>query len=212
MLYRNLENLILASASPRRREMLASMGLDFQVVPSGVDESLENENGDPSALVCRWAAAKAVHVARGLPAAWVLAADTVVALDGLVFGKPVDESDAFRMLSELSGKTHRVFSGMTLVHRGQGVHKERVVCTHVTFRKLSAEEIAAYVRTGEPFDKAGGYGIQGLGAFLAQSIAGSYTNVVGLPLGETLDWLLEAKVIEPRSVDGFPYPQQERNE
>jgi septum formation protein len=211
MLYRNLKNLILASASPRRREMLASMGLDVQVVPSGVDESLENESGDPSALVCRWAAAKAIQVARELPAAWVLAADTMVALDGLVFGKPVDESDAFRMLSELSGKTHRVFSGMTLVQREQGVHKERVVCTHVTFRKLSAEEIAAYVRTGEPFDKAGGYGIQGLGAFLVQSIAGSYTNVVGLPLGETLDWLLEAKVIEPRCVGGFRYPQQERN-
>jgi septum formation protein len=121
-----------------------------------------------------------------------------VALDDRVFGKPMDDAEAITMLESLSGKTHRVFSGMALIHQDERVCRERFVCTSVTFRSLGADEIRAYVRTGEPFDKAGGYGIQGLGAFLVRSIEGSYTNVVGLPLGETLDLLLDHEIIKPR--------------
>jgi septum formation protein len=198
MLYHTLKHLILASGSPRRQEMLESMGMDFRVVASGVNESMGGGHETPDALAGRWALAKARRVAGELPGAWVLAADTVVALEGQVFGKPRDETEAISMLRALNGKTHRVFSGMALVHLEQGVCREAVVCTSVTFRILSLDEIRAYVRTGEPFDKAGAYGIQGLGAFLVQSIEGSYTNVVGLPLGETLDWLLEHAIIKPR--------------
>jgi septum formation protein len=172
--------------------------MEFQVVASGVNESMGGGRETPGALAGRWALAKARRVAGEFPGAWVLAADTVVALEGHVFGKPKDEAEAISMLRALSGKTHRVFSGMALIHLEQGGRREAVVCTSVTFRILSLDEIRAYVRTGEPFDKAGGYGIQGLGTFLVQSIEGSYTNVVGLPLGETLEWLLEDGIIKPR--------------
>jgi septum formation protein len=178
--------------------MLASLGMEVQVVASGVSESMSGGHETPGGLAGRWALAKARRVAGEFPGAWVLAADTVVALEGHVFGKPSDPTEALSMLRALSGKTHRVFSGMALVHLEQGVSRETVVCTSVTFRILSLDEMLAYVRTGEPFDKAGGYGIQGLGAFLVQSIEGSYTNVVGLPLGEALDWLLEHGIIKPR--------------
>jgi septum formation protein len=121
-----------------------------------------------------------------------------VALGKRVFGKPVDDLEASAMLNELNGRTHRVFSGMALVNLAEGVRSRQVVCTCVRFRKLHPDEIAAYVRTGEPLDKAGGYGIQGLGTVLVHSIEGSYTNVVGLPLAETLEWLLENGIIKPR--------------
>ncbi len=178
--------------------MLESLGIDFQVVASGVHEDMGSSCETPGPSASRWASAKARRVAGEFPGAWVLAADTVVAQDGHVFGKPVDEADATSMLLMLSGRTHRVFSGMVLMHLEKGVYRESVVSTAVTFRILRLDEIRAYVGTGEPFDKAGGYGIQGLGAFLVQSIEGSYTNVVGLPLGETLDWLLEHGIIIPR--------------
>jgi septum formation protein len=198
VLYHNLRNLILASGSPRRREMLASLGIEIQVVVSGVDEGLDGGDGYPGSLSCRWAGEKAEHVARAFPNDWVLAADTVVALGKRVFGKPVDDLEASAMLNELNGRTHRVFSGMALVNLAEGVRSRQVVCTCVRFRKLHPDEIAAYVRTGEPLDKAGGYGIQGLGTVLVHSIEGSYTNVVGLPLAETLEWLLENGIIKPR--------------
>jgi septum formation protein len=198
VLYRNLKPLVLASASPRRRHMLERLGLELRVAPSGVEETQAAGDGDPGTLAQEWAMEKAGRVADRLPDSWVLAADTVVALGDLVFGKPADEAEAVAMLESLSGKTHRVLSGMALVHRGEGVCRRGVLCTSVVFRSLRADEIRAYVRTGEPFDKAGGYGIQDLGAFLVRSIEGSYTNVVGLPLAETLDWLLDHEIIEPR--------------
>lgn len=202
MLYRNLKELILASASPRRRTLLESLGIVLEVLPSGVDETLW-DGGDgsagPDALARRWAMAKAERVAAARPSSWVLAADTVVALGNRVFGKPSDEAEAVSMLQTLNGRTHRVYSGMALVNREAGVARQGVCCTSVSFRNLLAEEIRAYVGTREPYDKAGAYGIQDLGGFLVQAIEGSYTNVVGLPLGETLDWLLQHGIIEPRS-------------
>ena len=198
VLYRNLKPLILASASPRRRMMLETLGIEFGVVPSGVDECPSKDDGDPETLARRWALEKAERVAAEFPAVWVLAADTVVVLGDRVFGKPSGEPEAFFMLKALSGETHRVFSGIALINREEGISRQESCCTSVSFRNLRPAEIRAYVGTREPFDKAGAYGIQDLGAFLVRSIQGSYTNVVGLPLGEVLDWLLHHEIIEPR--------------
>lgn len=195
-LYRMLQPLILASASPRRIEMLSSMGLEFQVIPSGAEE-----NGGVGAGVVKrvesWARDKAEAVSRLNPHSWVLSADTEVVLDGRIFGKPVDASQARDMLKELSGRTHEVISGVCLLHRERSISSVQSVLTWVRFRELHAREIDAYVNTGEPLDKAGAYGIQGIGACLVKAIIGSYTNVVGLPLWETLSWLLDNRVIEP---------------
>ena len=173
-------DIILASQSPRRRELLERMGVEFRVVTPDIDERMEREL-PPDELVRRISAEKARAVAaQAGPDAIVIAADTVVALDGAVLGKPADESDAARMLSALSGRTHQVFTGLTVACGAdvRTVSEE----TAVTFRPLTAEEIAAYVRTGEPMDKAGAYGIQGYGALLVEGIRGDYYNVMGLPV------------------------------
>ena len=173
-------DIILASQSPRRRELLERMGLPFRVITPDIDERMERSL-PPGELVAAISAEKARAVAaQAGPDAIVIAADTVVALDGAVLGKPAGESDAARMLSALSGRTHQVFTGLT-VARGTDV---RTVSeeTAVTFRPLTAAEIAAYVRTGEPMDKAGAYGIQGYGALLVEGIRGDYYNVMGLPV------------------------------
>ncbi len=195
-LYRMLQPLILASASPRRSEMLGLMGLEFQVIPSGAEENGGVGRGI-LAQVEAWAKEKAAAVSKLNPNAWVLGADTVVVLDGKIFGKPADASEAREMLKELSGRTHEVLSGVCLIHDESSLSIVQSVRTLVHFRDLHAREIDAYVKTGEPLDKAGAYGIQGLGAFLVRAVSGSYTNVVGLPLWETLSWLLEYGVIEP---------------
>ena len=173
-------DIILASQSPRRRELLERMGLPFRIITPDIDERMERAL-PPGELVAAISAEKAGAVAaQAGPDAVVIAADTVVALDGAVLGKPADESDAARMLSALSGRTHQVFTGLTVACGAdvRTVSEE----TAVTFRPLTAEEIAAYVRTGEPMDKAGAYGIQGLGALFVEGIRGDYCNVMGLPL------------------------------
>ena len=173
-------DIILASQSPRRRELLERMGLPFRTITPDIDERMERAL-PPGELVAAISAEKAGAVAvQTGPDAVVIAADTVVALDGAVLGKPADESDAARMLSALSGRTHQVFTGLTVACGAdvRTVSEE----TAVTFRPLTAEEIAAYVRTGEPMDKAGAYGIQGLGALFVEGIRGDYCNVMGLPL------------------------------
>ena len=172
---------ILASGSPRRRQLLEQIGLrGFAVRPTDADETLP-DGIDPGAAVellsrRKGEAARAQAVEGDL----ILSADTVVALDGAVLGKPADESDAARMLTALSGRTHQVFTGLTVACGAdvRTVSEE----TAVTFRPLTAEEIAAYVRTGEPMDKAGAYGIQGYGALLVEGIRGDYYNVMGLPV------------------------------
>lgn len=189
------EALILASASPRRRELLAGLGLRFQIVPSRVEEPPIGDHPDEG--VRALAASKARAISTRFPEAWVLAADTVVVLGGMVFGKPADEKDAEEMLRQLSGRTHEVLTAVSLAHRGRGFFQTQAVRTQVSFRDLKDGEIRAYVKTGEPMDKAGAYGIQGVGAFLVQRVHGSYTNVVGLPLAETVDLLMKHGVIEP---------------
>jgi len=189
------EALILASASPRRRELLAGLGLRFQIVPSRVEEPPIGDHPDEG--VRALAALKAREISTRFPETWVLAADTVVVLGGKVFGKPADEKDAEEMLRQLSGRTHEVLTAVSLAHRGRGFFQTQAVRTQVSFRDLKDGEIRAYVKTGEPMDKAGAYGIQGVGAFLVQRVHGSYTNVVGLPLAETVDLLMKHGVIEP---------------
>ena len=173
-------DIILASQSPRRRELLERMGLPFRIITPDIDERMEREL-PPGELVAAISAEKAGAVAaQAGPGAVVIAADTVVALDGAVLGKPADELEAFKMLSTLSGCRHQVYTGLTVL---QGEEQYTVSEeTTVTFRELSAEEIDRYIATGEPMDKAGAYGIQGYGALLVEGIQGDYYNVMGLPV------------------------------
>ena len=170
--------LILASQSPRRRELLAMMGLRFTVHAADIDETMDP--GLPAGQeVARVSRAKALAVARG-PEDVVIAADTVVVCQGKILGKPHTPERAAEMLELLSGRDHQVLTGCTVL-RGETV-LSHLETTHLYFRPLSAEEIAAYVATGEPLDKAGAYGIQGLGGLFVRRLEGDYYNVMGLPL------------------------------
>ena len=173
--------LILASQSPRRQELLRRIGVDdFTVLATDSDESYD-PRWSPEELVSRLSARKAAAAARAAgPDALVIAADTMVFLDDRRLGKPADEADAFGMLSALSGREHTVRTGVT-VRRGD-LSRTEVEATAVRFRPLTAEEIRRYIATGEPMDKAGAYGIQGLGALLVEGIRGDYFNVMGLPV------------------------------
>ncbi len=173
--------IVLASRSPRRRQLLEQMGLrDFRIVCSGADETA-SPGLTPPALVEALSARKAAAVQHAAAAGdLIIAADTVVALDGRVLGKPADGPDAFAMLSALSGRRHQVYTGLTVVCGAQRLTEHEV--TAVTFRSLSSAEICAYIATGEPMDKAGAYGIQGRGALFVEGIEGDYYNVMGLPV------------------------------
>ncbi len=185
--------IILASASPRRRELLRQVGLSFKTAPAHVDESaLAGEK--PEAYAVRVALDKARAAAKKFSSGIIIAADTVVAIDGVILGKPVDAADAERMLNMLSGKMHRVITGLAVIDIGTGKMLTRMARTKVWFRNLSREEIAVYVMTGEPLDKAGAYGIQGKGALLVEGIEGCYFNVVGLPLVLLSEMLKEFEV------------------
>lgn len=193
--FHTVVELVLASASPRRQRFLHELGLDFTVQPADVDESLQP--GElPAVFVRRLAEDKARAVAGMRLAAWVLAADTIVEVEGEILGKPVDGADAVRLLQKLRNRWHAVWTGFCLM-RGQAV-VTGVVRSEVRFGDFSDAVCAAYVATGEPLDKAGAYGIQGKGAFLIREIKGSYSNVVGLPLHEVVDALLAQRIIEPR--------------
>ena len=174
-------NIILASNSPRRRELLGQMGLrDFKVSAPNVDEWVE-EGLLPARIVEELSLRKARAAAdKAGPGELIIAADTVVALDGAVLGKPRSGEEAFAMLSALSGREHHVYTGVTVLRDGRTVTEHER--TAVAFRELEPGEIRAYVATGEPMDKAGAYGIQGLGALLVSGIRGDYCNVVGLPV------------------------------
>jgi septum formation protein len=181
--------IVLASASPRRRHLLEMLGIAHEVMPADVDETrLDGEV--PEAMAVRLAAAKAQAVLAARPAHLVLAADTVVVIDDEVLGKPADAADAERMLALLSGRSHRVVTAVALAQPG-GEVQERYDVTTVWFRELSPALISAYVATGEPLDKAGSYGVQGVGAVLVERVDGDFFSVMGLPLRLVVD-LLEA--------------------
>lgn len=173
-------DIVLASASPRRRELLSQMGLTYRVHAVDIDEHMDRKMA-PGALVEAISREKAAACAalEG-PEPLIIAADTVVAKGSTILGKPRDEQDAREMLRLLSGARHDVYTGYT-IRRGEQVYTDRKV-TFVSFRMLTDEEIAAYVATGEPMDKAGAYGIQGFGAMLVAAIKGDYFNVMGLPV------------------------------
>lgn len=181
--------LVLASASPRRREFLERMGLSLAVEPPHVDESLLA--GElPADYVLRVAQKKTLAVEGQHPQRVVLAADTCVVLDGVIFGKPIDAADAMRMLLALSGRTHEVLTGVVAL--GPAGTGQAVVSTQVRFGSISEKAAAWYIATGETMDKAGAYAIQGRGGAFVLAIQGSYSNVVGLPLVETLEILARA--------------------
>lgn len=181
------QDFILASSSPRRFELLRQIGLSFQSISPSVDES--TDASDPMEIVSILSARKAAVVSERNPLSVVIAADTVVAVDDTVLGKPKNEADAARMLRFLSGRSHEVYTGITVVYQGR---TETAICrTEVFFRPLTDAEILAYLRTGEPLDKAGSYGIQGKGAVFVERIDGDYSNVVGLPLSLLYDLLKE---------------------
>ena len=190
--FRTEERLILASGSPRRRDFLAELGIAFEVRVTDIDETPLSGEG-PIDFVARLSREKAQGI--DLPGAWVLGADTAVVVDGEILGKPGDEAEACAMLMRLSGRWHEVWTGFSLWHQATGELCTKTVCTKVRFITLTPELCRAYVRTGEPLDKAGAYGIQGKGCFLVPEISGSYTNVVGLPMTEVLETLLHHKVI-----------------
>lgn len=191
----NSKNLfILASESPRRREILKSVGLKFKIVPAHADEKyLAGES--PRQHVKRLALDKAMAVALKYPDAWVLGADTIVVIDGMILGKPKNEAQAKSMLQRLSGREHKVFTGFSIAHVASKTIQAKVVQSAVKFKTISPEELKWYVACDEPYDKAGGYAIQGKGSYFIQSIRGSYTNVIGLPLCEVLETLKTFKAI-----------------
>ena len=195
--FKSVVPLILASASPRRRVMLAELGLDFTIDAAQADERVTP--GERAAdFVLRVARDKATIVAGRHSGAWTLAADTAVVLEGEILGKPADPPEARRMLARLAGRRHEVWTGFCLTspRSPEQIHSQ-AVRTEVRFSPLTPAMIDAYVRTGDPLDKAGAYGIQSLAGFMVEAISGSYSNVVGLPLSEVIARLLALDLIAP---------------
>ncbi|HIJ87229.1 MAG TPA: septum formation inhibitor Maf [Desulfuromonadales bacterium] len=187
--------IVLASASPRRSELMSLAEIEFAVVPADICEDiLPGEL--PVDHVVRLSHEKADAVAERTPGRFFIGADTIVVLDGAILGKPVDAGDALRMLSGLSGRNHEVITGFTVYDKIGGIHISRSVCTEVTFKKLQHYEIAAYIATGCPMDKAGAYAIQGGAVHFVRSINGSYTNVIGLPMTELYEVLQAMQAVE----------------
>jgi septum formation protein len=186
--------LVLGSASPRRAALLRQLGVDFTVCPSDVPE-IAADGETAGELVRRLAREKGAAVVSRCADAWVLSADTIVVVDGTVLGKPADAAEAGQMLRRLSDRAHEVFTAVALTAPGGEPAGEALVCSRVEFRALTTAEIDAYVATGEPFDKAGAYAIQGGAAHFVSRVSGSYTNVVGLPIDETRDLLARAGLL-----------------
>lgn len=191
----NQPSIVLASASARRKELLAGLGLTFTVQPSVASEVVE-EQVSPDEFVTILARRKAQDVAFSLAdyeddSYLVIGSDTVVVVDGEILGKPEHEEEAFRMLSKLSGRTHTVYTGLCIVDTATGREKVGYRATDVTMRELTPDRIRRYIATGEPMDKAGAYGIQGYGATLVSHLDGDYFAVVGLPVALTSDFLEE---------------------
>lgn len=180
--------IVLASASPRRRELLTSAGVQFQVIPSHIDE-LQQPDETAKDFVLRLSQEKAAEVAdrSTVSGRWFIGSDTIVLCDEHILGKPENHDDSARMLRMLSGRNHQVVSGYAILDRHNNRWVRRSITTEVTFRILTDHEIKGYIASGEPADKAGSYAIQGLGSFMVTQINGSYSSVVGLPLAQIID-------------------------
>lgn len=180
--------IVLASASPRRRELLASVGIQFQIIPSNIDE-IQQPDEKPEDFVLRLSQEKAAEVAQRstVSGRWFIGSDTIVLCDDQILGKPDSREDSASMLRMLSGRSHHVISGYAILDRNSNQWIRRCITTEVTFRTLTDREIDGYIASGEPADKAGSYAIQGLGAFMVTTINGSYSSVVGLPLAQIID-------------------------
>lgn len=194
-----MTEFVLASASPRRKELLEKMGLQFSVVVSQADESTVSRDIPVNLYVQELALLKASATAKTLlrnKKALIIAADTIVTLDGEILGKPDGEDGAKKMLSSLSGRTHEVYTGYCVMRISDGKTVCNSVKTEVKFKTLTEQKIRSYIESGEPMDKAGAYGIQGLGSMLIEKINGDYFNVVGLPVSALADTLEEEFELE----------------
>ena len=194
----NLPPVILASASPRRSELLTSMDIEFEVVPSHVEELLDGYDFIPD-LCEATARIKAEPIAELHPECLVLAADTMVYLEDIVYGKPTDLEDAHQMISKLQGRTHQVSTGVSLIYHNEEINRSLSVITNVTFLTLSSKQISEYLNKIDPLDKAGGYAIQEYKELISKKVSGSISNVIGLPverLKEELNSLFGEKIEE----------------
>lgn len=198
----NIEKIILASKSPRRKELLEKIGINIQILPSNIDEDLISIKS-PEDYVKELAFLKAESIALIHPDTWIIGADTIVVEQDQIFGKPKSKSQAFEMLNKLNNCEHSVYTGFCVMNNKKKVILKNVVETKVYFKNLSHEEINFYINTDEPFDKAGGYGIQGIGSFMVKRIAGSYTNVVGLPVCELVETLKELNIIHFKDLNHY---------
>jgi len=188
------KKIILASASPRRKELLKSMGLEFEVIPSEVEENIENKSFSLE-LIENLAAEKAADIANKIKfLSIIIGSDTVVVINNKILGKPKDKKDAFHMLKMLSGNTHQVISAIAVIDTETAITLKDSVVSDVTFKQLSDEEINAYIETIEPMDKAGAYAIQGLAGMFVKSINGCYSNIVGISVFKLAEMLKELGV------------------
>ncbi len=191
----NNEKLILASKSPRRKKLLEQIGIKIKVFPSTInEESVQIKS--PKEYVQELSFLKAKDTALLYPDSWVLGADTIVVVQDQILGKPQSKTDAIAMLSKLSNCEHSVYTAFCIMNQKKNSKVVRSIETKVYFKYLTDQEIHWYVGTGEPFDKAGAYGIQGIGAFLVKQISGSYSNVVGLPVCEVVEILRSLNIIQ----------------
>lgn len=188
-------SIVLASASPRRTELMELTGLTFNVIPADICEDVLPGEA-PVDHVLRLSREKADAVAAATEGRFFIGADTIVVLDGAILGKPVDEADAYRMLAALSGREHEVITGFTVFDKVSCIHISRSVSTEVTFKALDEREISGYIASGCPMDKAGAYAIQGGAVHFVRSISGSYTNVIGLPMTELYEVLQAMQALE----------------
>ena len=194
--FRPRMDIVLASKSPRRQALLSLLGLSFYVLPSKIKEPPPASGQCPEEYATYLANLKAEDVCQRRSDCLILAADTIVVLKGQILGKPRTEDHALEMLQNLSGQTHEVITGVTLLCKQKQINISFTCKSSVTIAKFPENVLKGYIQTGEPMDKAGAYGIQGVGAFLVQKICGSYTNVVGLPLTELLKYLKQTGAIE----------------
>lgn len=197
-IFKTIAPLVLASGSPRRKDFLTALGLEFSISIPEVNEQVYPHER-PEEFVGRISVEKALAIAAYEKKSWVLAADTVVVVEGEILGKPADDKVAFEMIKRLSGRQHSVWTGFCLCNIAEKVNVQRSVETFVKFAALSDDVCRAYAQSHEPLDKAGAYGIQGKGGFMVESISGSYSNVVGLPLSEVIKEMISYKIVRPGS-------------